>query len=71
VTAFVRAFVFCNGCDQTFDYSTVPSARSISEARREAKRYGWVHKRDGRDLCPYCAAAGARQDGAQSPPPPA
>ncbi|MFE2073684.1 hypothetical protein [Streptomyces misionensis] len=57
MTAFVRAFLFCNGCSSTLDSSAVPSARTVSEARREAKRYGWVHKRDGRDLCEDCAAA--------------
>jgi hypothetical protein len=54
MTAFLRAFLFCNGCDSPFDSSTVPSARSLSEARRDAKRSGWVHKRDGRDLCEHC-----------------
>jgi hypothetical protein len=33
----------------------VPSARTVSEGRRDAKRDGWVRKRDGRDFCPYCA----------------
>lgn len=56
MSAFLRAFLFCNGCESPFDSSTVPSAPSISEARRDAKRCGWVHKRDGRDLCEDCAA---------------
>ena len=55
MTAFLRAFLFCNECDGTYDLSTVPSATTVSEARREAKRLGWVHKRDGRDLCEDCA----------------
>ena len=55
MTAFVRAFVFCDGCQQPMDYSTVPSASTVSEARRDAKRSGWVHKRGGRDLCECCA----------------
>lgn len=63
MTAFVRAFVFCDGCGQPLDNDTVPSARSISEALRDAKRCSWVRKRGGRDLCEGCAA-GARQDGA-------
>ena len=54
MTAFLRAFLFCNECASPFDNSTVPSARSLSEARRDAKRSGWQHKRDGRDLCPDC-----------------
>jgi hypothetical protein len=54
VTAFVRAFVFCDDCQQPLDNSTVPSAQTVSEARREAKSYGWAHKRDGRDFCEYC-----------------
>lgn len=58
MSAFVRAFVFCDGCHQPLDNSTVPSAFTISEARRDAKRSGWVHKQ-GRDLCEACAAAPA------------
>ncbi|MGW2213264.1 hypothetical protein [Streptomyces sp. NPDC001781] len=54
MTAFLRAFLACNGCHEVFDTSTIPSARNISEARRDAKRDGWVHKCDGRDLCPGC-----------------
>lgn len=62
MTAFVRAFVFCDGCQQPMDYSTVPSARTVTEARREAKRSGWVHKQGGRDLCEYCAAQESQPD---------
>ena len=54
MTAFLRAFLFCNECGAPFDMSTVPAARTVSEARSGAKRRGWVHKRDGRDLCPDC-----------------
>lgn len=54
MTAFVRAFMRCDGCDEVYDTSTIPSARTLTEARRDAKRDGWVHKRDGRDLCPIC-----------------
>lgn len=54
VVAFLRAFLFCSSCDSPFDSSTVPSARTVSEARSDAKRSGWVRKRDGRDLCEYC-----------------
>lgn len=57
MTAFLRAFLFCNGCGVPFDSSAVPSATAISEARRDAKQRGWVHKRDGRDLCEDCADA--------------
>ena len=57
MTAFLRAFVFCDGCHQPLDNSTVPSARNISEARRDAKQSGWSRKR-GRDLCEDCAAEG-------------
>jgi hypothetical protein len=60
MTAFLRAFLFCNGCHQPFDNSTVPSAESLSEARRDAKRSGRVRKRDGRDLCEYCAEQDSR-----------
>lgn len=63
MTAFVRAFVFCNGCGEPFDNGTVPSARNVSEARRDTKRDGWTRTRDGRDFCPYCAEA--RRDGAR------
>lgn len=52
MTAFTRAFLFCDadGCDATWDYSTVPDARTVTEARAEAKADGWV-RRKGRDLC--------------------
>lgn len=55
MTAFVRAFLFCDGadCESTLDYSTVPAARSVTEARGAAKQYGWV-RRKGRDLCNDC-----------------
>lgn len=55
MTAFLRAFLFCNACDAPFDMSAVPSAVTVSEARREAKKRGWSHKRDGRDFCEDCA----------------
>jgi hypothetical protein len=54
VTAFLRAFLFCNGCDNPFDFSTVPAARNVSGARRDAKRRGWSRTRDGRDWCDGC-----------------
>lgn len=53
MTAFLRAFVFCDGCHQPLDNSTVPSAHTVAEARRDAKRSGWARKR-GRDLCGGC-----------------
>ncbi|MEU6365704.1 hypothetical protein ABZ876_08105 [Streptomyces sp. NPDC046931] len=59
MTAFLRAFVFCSSCGEPFDNGTVPSASTVREARREAKRMGWVHKRDGRDLCEDCQDAEA------------
>lgn len=55
MTAFLRAFLFCGNCGVPFDNNTVPEATTVREARREAKRRGWVHKRDGRDLCEDCA----------------
>lgn len=62
MTAFTRAFLFCDGdgCDATWDYSTVPGAHTVTEAREEAKRGGWV-RRKGRDLCEDCATADARE----------
>jgi hypothetical protein len=57
VTAFIRAFVFCDSCQEPMDNSTVPSARNVSEARRDAKQRGWSRKRNGRDLCEGCAAS--------------
>ncbi|MFF8482368.1 hypothetical protein [Streptomyces antibioticus] len=56
MSAFLRAFVFCDACHQPLDSSTVPSAFTVGEARRDAKRSGWVRK-GGRDLCADCAAA--------------
>lgn len=66
MTAFVRAFVVCDDCGAPMDNSTVPSARTIGEALRDAKRLGWVRKRGRRDLCEDCAEAG--RDGAQATP---
>ncbi|WP_405461545.1 hypothetical protein OG786_29150 [Streptomyces sp. NBC_00101] len=57
MTAFLRAFVVCDGCGQPLDTSTVPSAESISEALRDAKRNGWTRKRGRRDLCQGCDEA--------------
>ena len=54
MTAFLRAFLFCSNCHEPFDSSTVPSARTVTEARKDAKRDGWRRTRDGRDLCPGC-----------------
>ncbi|MBM9510052.1 hypothetical protein [Actinacidiphila acididurans] len=55
MTAFVRAFLQCDSCHEHWDTATVPSARTITEAREEARRAGWT-RRKGRDLCPYCAS---------------
>ncbi|MFI2084352.1 hypothetical protein ACH43Y_28835 [Streptomyces rubiginosohelvolus] len=60
MTAFLRAFVYCDGCNEPMDNSTVPSARNISEALREAKSYGWSRKRGRLDLCPHCRTARTR-----------
>ncbi|MFD9915603.1 hypothetical protein [[Kitasatospora] papulosa] len=60
MTAFLRAFVYCDGCNEPMDNSTVPSARNISEALRQAKSYGWSRKRGRRDLCPDCRTARTR-----------
>jgi hypothetical protein len=60
MTAFMRAFLFCSECGEQFDSSSVPSARTVAEARREAKRRGWIRKRDGRDVCFDCKPSAAR-----------
>lgn len=54
MSAFVRAFVFCDDCHAPMDTSTVPAARSIREALRAAKRNGWTRKHGRRDFCGYC-----------------
>lgn len=54
MTAFVRAFIFCNACGVPFDSDTVPAARNVTEARRAAKRRGWTRKRGDCDLCEDC-----------------
>lgn len=59
MTAFLRAFVYCDGCNEPMDNCTVPSARNISEALRQAKSYGWSCKRGRRDLCPGCRQGAA------------
>jgi len=62
VSAFVRAFVICDDCGQPMDTSTVPSARSISEALRDAKQNGWTRKRGRRDLCQGCTPDHATEE---------
>ncbi|MFE6931784.1 hypothetical protein ACFVDT_07105 [Streptomyces sp. NPDC057699] len=68
MSAFVRAFVFCDDCHEPMDSSTVPSARNISEALREAKKNGWTRKRGGRDLCGYCTPAPAEETKPEATP---
>jgi hypothetical protein len=65
MAAFTRAFLFCDndGCDATWDYSTVPDARTVSEARAQARADGWV-RRKGRDLCTSCAVPERPKGGA-------
>lgn len=49
MTAFRRAFLFCDDCGNPYDSSTVPGARTIEEVRRDARRDGWTRRR-GWDL---------------------
>ena len=60
MTAFVRAFLICDGCDSVFDDSAVPSAHTVTEARKDAARRGWTRKRAGRDLCDDCKQSEAQ-----------
>lgn len=64
MSAFMRAFVQCDGCGDFLRDETVPQDETLLEALRTAKRYGWERPRvDGRFriLCPGCAHA--RQGG--------
>lgn len=63
MTAFMRAFVFCNGpgCGVPMDDSTVPDAETIAEARKQARRSGWHYaQKTSHDLCADCWANGNR-----------
>lgn len=58
MTAFVRAFLRCDGCGNFFRTDAVPQDGSVSEARRDARRHGWVKRMvDGRwfDYCEDCS----------------
>lgn len=58
MSAFLRAFVQCDGCGDFLRDETVPQDETLREALRAAKRYGWKRLRvDGLllVLCPGCA----------------
>ncbi|MEU6342155.1 hypothetical protein ABZ883_14580 [Streptomyces sp. NPDC046977] len=60
MSAFVRAFLFCDKCGSSHDSSAVPAAENIAKARKAARGYGWHRTRAGRDICPDCWAEGHR-----------
>jgi hypothetical protein len=55
MTAIKCIHLRCDGgCGEFFDSSTIPSAGTVVEARRQAHRAGWVHDKTGRDVCGDC-----------------
>lgn len=67
MTAFMRAFLICDGCGSHFRTDTVPPDYTIQEARQYARRHGWTYPRrqsgDVRkqrhiDLCDSCSPEG-------------
>jgi hypothetical protein len=57
MTAVTQVYIQCDGTvcagDATGEYAM--DASTIAQARRVARRLGWVRAVDGRDLCPKCA----------------
>jgi len=59
VSAYYDTWCDGLGCLKWCEDGTGHTAR---EARRNAKAHGWKHKRDGRDLCPSCAAKESEEE---------
>jgi DNA-binding IclR family transcriptional regulator len=62
MTAFVRAFLRCDGCAEFFSSDTIPSEESLRQALRHARRCGWARRMVGgrwKDYCPECDPGGA------------
>lgn len=58
MTAFMRAFLHCDGCGAFFRTDAVPPDFSIRDVRTYARRHGWVKRKvDGRwkDYCEDCS----------------
>ena len=61
MSAWPRVDLYCDVSDCEFSlsghlFSQESTARTISEAREEHRRFGWAHRR-GYDLCPAHAEA--------------
>lgn len=46
----------CDGCDSDYD----DPRWTVADVRHSAKRDGWRHTREGRDICPECWDQGER-----------
>lgn len=67
MTAFMRAFLHCDGCGTFYRTDAVPPDYTIQEARSDARRHGWtyplrqsgdVRKQRHIDLCDSCSPEG-------------
>lgn len=51
MTALKRIFLKCNSCN---NLASLVGSESVGEARNDARKLGWRHTKDGRDLCAHC-----------------
>jgi hypothetical protein len=67
MTAFMRAFLICDGCSKTLRTVAIPPDFTIHEARAAARDHGWtyplrqsadVRKQRHIDLCDNCSPEG-------------
>lgn len=59
MSAFMRAFLHCDGCGSFYRTDAVSQDETISAARKDAKRHGWVKRMIDsrwRDYCEDCAS---------------
>jgi hypothetical protein len=64
MTAFMRAFLNCDGCGNRLRTEPVPPDFTIQDARADARKHGWTHplrqsadvrKQRHIDLCEACS----------------
>lgn len=63
MSAHCVVWLYCDlggeNCEPSGDGS-LGESQTVADARDVARRHGWHHTRDGRDICPNCWEAGAR-----------
>lgn len=58
MSAFLRAFLRCDGCGAFLRDETIPQDETLLDARRASRAYGWTRTRTAEgwlDFCPGCA----------------